>query len=196
MTINALFPLIAGLVLATTPALADGTVFRAKGCGDRIFVASEDHYSVLVGGTPGVAQDGDKLVGDIDKFGFSQFYLPDSGRRFAASVEARGLSRAEIATRIATSCRAVGGERLTSGHVERAAGCGNKIFVSTSEGYAVLERLSGSLVSRGDTLVGDFSRVGRTTVTDGQTNAKLIVFVDDFRLTTSAAQRKITESCR
>lgn len=184
------------LPLITAPAFADGTVFRANGCGDKMFVATADRYSMLVGGPPGIAQDGDRLVGDIDTFGFAQFYLPDSGRRFAASVEARGLSRSEVATRVATSCRVVGGERLTSGRVERAAGCGNKIFVSTNEGYAVLERLAGGVVSPGDTLTGNLGRIGRTTVKDHQTNAELVVFVDDFRLAVSAAQRKITESCK
>jgi hypothetical protein len=176
--------------------LADGTVFRAKGCGDKVFVATEDGYAMLAGGPPGAVADGDRLVGATDKFGFAQFYLPDSGRRFSASVDARGLSKAEVATRVATSCRAVGGERLTSGQVERAAGCGNKIFVNTDEGYAVLERLAGGVVSAGDTLVGNFSRAGRTTVKDRQTNAELVVFVDDFALAKSAAQRKITESCK
>ena len=58
------------------------------------------------------------------------------------------------------------------------------------------ERLAGGVVSAGDTLVGNFSRAGRTTVKDRQTNAELVVFVDDFALAKSAAQRKITESCK
>ena len=171
-------------------------MLRAKGCGDKVFVSTENGYSVLVGGGSDVADDGAKIVGKTDDLGFFSFYLPDSGQRFSASVDARGLSKSEVTTRIAADCRAVGGARLSSGQVERAAGCGNKIFVNTLEGYAVLERLAGGLVYVGDTLTGDFSRPGRTTVKDNQTNAELVVFVDDFQLAKSAAQRKIAESCR
>jgi lysine/ornithine N-monooxygenase len=64
------------------------------------------------------------------------------------------------------------------------------------QGYVVLERLAGGLVYSGDTLVGDFTRAGRTTAKDRQTGAELVVFVDDFQLPRSAAQRKIGESCR
>ncbi|HEU0215513.1 MAG TPA: hypothetical protein VFQ90_02560 [Stellaceae bacterium] len=189
-------PLAFVLLLIAAPAFADGTVMRAKGCGDKIFVATEGGYSVLVASQSDAANDGDRLIGDTDKIGFGTFYLPDSGRHFSASVDARGLSKSEVTTRIATSCHALGAERLTSGQVERAAGCGNKIFVNTNEGYAVLERLAGGNVYAGDTLVGNFSRAGRATVKDRQTNAELVVFVHDFGLSKSAAQRKIAESCR
>ena len=188
--------LAAAFTFAAAPAFADGTVFRAKGCGDKVFVATENGYSMLVGGERGVAEDGARVVGNTDRYGFFQFYLPDTGRRFSASVDALGLSKAEVGTRIGASCRAISGERATSGQVERAAGCGNKIFVNTNEGYAVLERLAGGVVANGDTLVGNFSQAGRTTVTDRQTNGQLVVFVDDFQLPKSAAQRKITESCK
>ncbi|HWD60148.1 MAG TPA: hypothetical protein VG308_17820 [Stellaceae bacterium] len=184
------------LLLAALPAYADGTVLRAKGCGDKVFVSGNDTYSVLVASDPGAVKDGDKLVGNTDRLGFSSFLTPESGRRFSASVDERGLTKSEITQRIAATCHAATGNRLTSGQVERAAGCGNKIFVNTAQGYAVLERLAGGLVYAGDTLTGDFSRPGRVTVMDGQTHAELVVFVDDFQLPKSAAQRKITESCR
>jgi hypothetical protein len=171
-------------------------VLRAKGCGDKVFVATQNGFSVLVGGEPDVADDGAKIVGKTDDFGFFSFQLPESGRQFSASVDARGLTKAEVTARIATDCRTVGGERLTTGQVERAAGCGNKIFVNTVEGYAVLERLAGSLVYVGDTLTGNFSRAGRTTVKNRETNAEIVVFVDDFGLAKSAAQRRIAEACR
>jgi hypothetical protein len=191
-----LFFIATALLAATWPALADGTVLRAKGCGDKVFVATENAYSVLIASELGVAADGDKLVGNTDKLGYSSFFIPRSGRRFSASVDERGLSKSEVTTRIAASCHSAAGERLTSGQVERAAGCGNKIFVNTDQGYAVLERLAGGLVYVGDTLTGDFSRAGRATVKDHQTGAELVVFVDDFELPKSAAQRKITASCR
>ena len=184
------------LLTAVAPALADGTVLRAKGCGDKIFVAGENSYSVLVATETGAADDGEKLVGNTDRLGFASFFIAQSGRRFSASVDERGLDKSEIGARIAASCRSATDYNLTSGQVERAAGCGNKIFVNTDQGYAVLERLAGGLVYAGDTLTGDFSRPGRTTVKDHQTNEELVVFVDDFQLPKSAAQRKITESCR
>jgi hypothetical protein len=189
---------IAALLLlgAAAPAFADGTVLRAKGCGDKVFVSTDNGYSVLIASETGVVDDGDKIVGNTDSLGFSSFYLPDKGRRFSASVDARNLSKSDVTTQIASYCRTAGGERLTSGQVERAAGCGNKIFVNTDEGYAVLERLAGGLVYVGDTVTGDFSRAGRTTIKDRQTNTDLVVFVDDFALSKSAAQRKITETCR
>jgi hypothetical protein len=191
-----LFLSLAALFAAAAPAAADGTVLRGKGCGDKVFVATENGYSVLQANQSDAADDGEKLMGDTDKLGFFSYYLPQSGRRFSASVDERGLSKSEVTTRIAASCHSAGGNRLTSGQVERAAGCGNKIFVNTAEGYAVLERLAGGVVTAGDTLTGDFSRAGRTTVRDHQSNADLVVFVDDFQLPKSAAQRKIAASCR
>jgi hypothetical protein len=184
------------LAAAAAPAFADGTVLRAKGCGDKVFVTTENGYSVLVASALDVADDGDKLVGNTDQLGFQSFFIPQSGRRFSASVDQRGLNKSEITTQVATNCRSPTGDRLTSGQVERAAGCGNKIFVNTDQGYAVLERLAGGIVGVGDTLTGDFSRAGRATVRDHQTNSDLVVFIDDFQLPKSAAQRKITQSCR
>ena len=188
--------LAALLLFATVPARADGTVLRAKGCGDKLFVQNENSFAVLRASGPGAANDGDKLVGKTERPGFASFFMPQSGRRFSAMVEETGLSKAEITQRIAASCRAPSAAQVMSGQVERAAGCGNKIFVNTDLGYAVLERLAGGLVYVGDTLTGDFTRAGRTTVKDRQTGAELVVFVDDFELPKSAAQRKIADSCR
>src|ERR1700733_15859994 len=122
--IRALF-FAAVALLAAAPAYADGTVLRAKGCGDKIFVASENGYSVLAGAGQGVAGDGDKLVGEVDRIGFASFYGPKSGRRFSASIDERGLSKAEINQRIAASrgCRTSYCE--TRGQGESAAGPGS-----------------------------------------------------------------------
>lgn len=184
------------LLAAAPPALADGTVLRAKGCGDKVFVASGDSYSVLRASEIGIAEDNDKLVGKTDAIGYQSFFIPQSGRRFSAMVAETGLSKPQVTGRIAASCRSAAAERQISGQVERSTGCGNRIFVNTEEGYAVLERLAGGLVYPGDTLTGGFTRAGRTTAKDRQTGAELTVFVDDFALPKSAAQRKITESCR
>jgi len=196
MPIRVLFLVLAVFLAFAAPAFADGTVLRAKGCGDKVFVATENGYSVLVANQSDAADDGEKLMGNTDNLGFFSFYLPQSGRRFSASVDERGLSKSEVTTLIAASCHSAGGNRLISGQVERAAGCGNRIFVNTAEGYAVLERLAGGVVTAGDTLTGDFSRAGRTTVRDHQSNTDLVVFVEDFQLPKSAAQRKIAANCR
>lgn len=184
------------LLAFAAPAHADGTVLRAKGCGDKVFVATDRGYSVLRASELGIAQDNDKLAGKTDTIGYQSFFIAESGRRFSAMVSETGLSKSEATARIAASCRSAATERLISGQVERSTGCGNKIFVNTDEGYAVLERLAGGLVYPGDTLVGDFTRAGRTTAKDRQTGAELTVFVDDFQLPKSAAQNKITASCR
>lgn len=191
-------PILAALALLTfaAPALADGTVLRASGCGDKVFVSTGRGYSVLEATELGIAQDNDRLVGNTDTMGYQSFFIPESGHRFSASVDETGLNKSEITGRIAASCHSAATERIVSGQVERAAGCGSKIFVNTDTGYVVLDRLAGGLVYPGDTLTGDFTRAGRTTAKDRQTGAELVVFVDDFELPKSAAQRKITESCR
>jgi hypothetical protein len=185
----------AALAAVAAPVFADGTVLRAKGCGDRIFVHGENAYSVLIASQRDAADDGDTIVGDIDRIGFASFYDSKSGRRFGASVDERGLDKSAIATRIAASCRSQTAYNLTSGQVEHANGCGAKIFVNTPQGYAILELLSGGVVANGDTLTGDFNRAGRATVKNPQTGAEYVVFVDDFQMPKSAASRKIAESC-
>jgi hypothetical protein len=193
--IRAVF-LAAVALLGAVPAHADGTVLRATGCGDKIFIASENGYSVLAGAGQGVANDGDRLVGDADRIGFSSFYDPRSGSRFSATIDERGLTKAEVNQRIATTCRSATAYGETSGQVERADGCGNKMFVNTPQGYAVLERLGGGIVAVGDTLTGNFNRAGRATVRNPQTGVEIVVFVDDFQLPKSAEAHKVAESCR
>lgn len=185
-----------GFVAAAAPALADGTVLRAKGCGDKIFVAGDNGYSVLVASQRDAVDDGDTIVGDINRAGFASFYDSKSGRHFTASIDERGLDKSAVTTRIATSCRSQTAYALTSGQVEHADGCSAKIFVNTPQGYAILERLSGGIVANGDTLTGEFNRAGRATVKNLKTGAEFVVFVDDFQLSKSAANRKIAQSCR
>ncbi|MBV8776985.1 MAG: hypothetical protein JO258_07295 [Alphaproteobacteria bacterium] len=187
--------LLALLALAP-PALADGTVLRASGCGDKLFVASERAYSVLRASEHNVAADGERLLGDLEHIGFGTFFVPHTGRRFSATVDERGLTKSEVDQRIVTACRGANAANQASGQVERAPGCGNKIFVNTAQGYAVLERLAGGLVYVGDTLSGDLNKAGRATVKDRQTGSELVVFVDDFALPRSAAARKIASTCR
>jgi hypothetical protein len=183
------------LVAAAPPAFADGTVLRGKGCGDKIFVAGERGYSVLIASQPDIVGDGDTIIGDINRAGFASFYDSKSGRHFTASIDERGLDKSAITTRIATSCRSQTAYNFTSGQVEHADGCGNRIFVNTPQGYAVLERLSGGIIANGDTLTGEFNRAGRATVKNLKTGAEFVVFVDDFQLPKSAASRKIAETC-
>src|ERR1700681_4976230 len=98
--------LIVGVFLVLAgPAFADGTVLRAEGCGDRIFVHGENAYSVLSASQQGAADDDDTIVGDLNRVGLGSFYDSKSGRHFTASVHERGLDKSAIAVRIATSCR-------------------------------------------------------------------------------------------
>lgn len=185
----------AGVLLAA-PAHADGTVFRASGCGEYIFVSSASGFSVLrTDGGAGV-KDGDQLRGDVEQIGRPTLFDQNLGRTVLAQVAERRLSQAEINQRIAVRCRSPLGDRPVSGYVARAADCGNKIFVNTPQGYAVLARISGGVVADGDTLTGNFSRPGRTTVQDRQSNSTLVVFVEDLWLSRSAAERKMSASCR
>jgi hypothetical protein len=196
LPMRALLLAAAFVAAAAAPARADGTVQRAAGCGSKIFVASENGYSVLVASESGVAEDGDKITGDVDRIGFGSFVDVKTGRRFSASIDERGLDKGEITQRIAAACRSQNAGTVTSGQVERADGCRGKIFVNTAQGYAILELLAGGIVAVGDTLNGDFNKPGRATVTNPQTGAELVVFVDDFQLPKSAEVRKVAEFCR
>ena len=183
-------------MLAAAAAHADGSVTRAKGCGDKIFASSINGYSILTGTGEGAVADGDQLGGDLEKIGHATLYDKTAGHSVFAVVEEHGLDKPQITQRIAASCRSFLANTFTSGQVTRTQGCGNKIFVDTATGAAVMERLAGGLVFEGDTLSGDFNRAGRATVHDKQTGGDLTVFVDDFQVSRSAAQRKIAAACR
>jgi hypothetical protein len=170
-------------------------VFRAQGCGDKIFVSSSTGYSILSGiGGSGVA-DKDDLVGNVDGIGHTQLYDRTKGFNFAAEIEERRLSQPDVLPRIAISCRGENANALTSGSVARADGCGNRIFVETPQGYAVLERLAGGVIGKDDQVTGDFNKPGRATLKDKQTGSELTVFVEDFMLSRAAANRKMTALC-
>ena len=180
---------------APVPARGDGTVLRASGCGDYLFVSTANAFSVLRGNTQGV-KDGDMLQGNVEQIGQSVLFDQTAGRSVFAQVSELHLTQPEITQRIAVRCRASLGATVTSGNVSRANGCDSKIFVNTPQGYAVLERISGGVVGDGDTLSGNFNRPGRITVRDQQSDSTLTVFVDDLWLSASAVQRKIAQSCQ
>jgi len=187
--------IVALALTASAPARADGTVFRAEGCGDKIFVTSTTGYSILSGiGGSGVA-DKDELVGSVDGIGHTQLYDRTKGFNFSAETEERRLSREEILPRVAIACRGENANALTTGTVVRADGCGNRIFVSTAQGYAVLDRLAGGVVGKDDQVSGDFNKPGRATLKDKETGSALTVFVEDFMLSRAAANRKMTTLC-
>ncbi len=187
--------IVALALAASGPARADGTVFRAAGCGDKIFVTSSTGYSILsgIGGT-GVA-DKDELVGTVDGIGHTQLYDRTKGFNFSAEIEDRRLSREDVLPRIAIACRGENANALTNGTVVRADGCGNRLFISTAQGYAVLDRLAGGVVGKDDQVSGDFNKPGRATLKDKQTGSELTVFVEDFMLSRAAANRKMTALC-
>jgi hypothetical protein len=120
----------------------------------------------------------------------------ETGRSISAIVEDRGLDKAEITQRIAVHCRSLLASSFTSGRVERAIGCGNKFFVNTPQGYALLERLAGGIVNEGDDVQGDFNKAGRATILNRQSGATLTVFVADYRLSASAASHAMARHCR
>lgn len=186
---------VALALAAAAPAWADGSVFRAQGCGDKIFVSSSTGYSILsgIGGT-GVA-DKDDLVGNVDGIGHTELYDRTKGFNFSAEIEERRLSQQDVAPRIAIACRGENANALTNGSVARAAGCGNRIFVETPQGYAVLDRLAGGIVGKDDQVSGDFNKPGRATLKDKQTGSEMTVFVEDFMLSRAAANRKMTALC-
>jgi len=192
---GALFAVLAVFAAATT-VHADGTVTRAKGCGDRIFASTTHGSSELVGTGEGAVADGDELTGELETIGHVVLYDKTAGHNVVAIIEAYGLDKAQVTQRMQLNCRSLVANTFTSGQVLRTNGCGNKIFVDTVKGFAVLERIAGGLVFEGDTLTGDFNRAGRATVQDKQTGGILTVFVDDFQLAKSAIQRKIQASCR
>src|SRR5713226_3207619 len=128
--------LIAAAMLgASRTASADGTVLRAKGCGDKIFVMTGTSYSVLTAtGTSEGVSDGDRLIGEVERIGFSMLYDRNSGRSISAIVEDYRLDRARINQRIAVSCRTFPSNAFASGTVSRAAGCNDRIIVNTEKG--------------------------------------------------------------
>jgi hypothetical protein len=188
--------LAAALLAGAGTAAADGTVLRAKGCGDKMFVASGSAYAVLTAtGTAAGVADGDTLVGEVDRIGFSMLYDRTSGRSVSATIEEYRLDRTQINQRIAVSCRTLTSNAFARGTVSRAIGCNNRIIVNTDKGYAILQRLAGGMVADGDSVSGDFNQAGRATLKDAQTAATVTVFVEDFQLSRSAITHKMASLC-
>ncbi len=196
MLVRCALALLAAALLLAAPARADGTVYRASGCGEYIFVSTPGGFSVLRADSGGAVKDGDYLVGDVERFGHSTLFDRTQNRSVFAQVAERNLTQAEIRQRVSLRCRSPLGDNPVSGYVTRASGCGNKIFVNTPQGFAVLERIAGGIVADGDTLTGNFSRPGRATVQDRQSGSSLVVFVEDLWLSRSAAERKMNAACR
>ena len=196
MLIRYVLMLIAVPLFFAAAARADGTVYRANGCGEYVFVSTPRGFSVLLTGGGERVKDGDTLTGDVERIGHPMLRDSTSGRSVFAQVIEPHLTQAEIAQRIATRCRLALGDTFISGYVSRTAGCGSRIFVNTPQGYAVLQRIAGGVVADGDTISGNFNRPGRATVEDKQSGSSLVVFVEDLWLPKSAVERKMTASCR
>ncbi len=188
--------LLAAFVAMAAAARADGTVVRAKGCGDKIFVLGTDGYSILTATGGDLPADGDTLTGQTDRIGHAVLFDRNTGRTLSVIVEDRRLDKSQATQRIAIACRSYLASNFTSGRVERATGCRNRILVNTAQGYSVLERLAGGIVADGDEVSGDFNKAGRATITEKRSGATLIVFVEDFRLSAGAASRKMAGYCR
>jgi hypothetical protein len=196
MALSCVFAVGFAALLGAAPALADGEVTRTKGCGEKIFVSSVKGYSVLSATGEGMVKDGDMLIGDLESIGHVAVYDKTSGRNVFVMIEEHGLDKSQVTQRIAAACRLEVANTFTSGQVMRTRGCGNKIFVDATNGFAVLERIAGGIVNEGDTVSGNFNRAGRATVQVKPSGITLTVFVDDFELSRSAIRRKIAETCR
>lgn len=196
MLVRCALILLAAALLGAAPAHADGSVYRASGCGDYVFVSSQSGFSVLRTDAGAGVKDGDHLTGNVDQIGELSLFDTTSGRSVFARVAELHLTRAEIAQRVAVRCRAPLGETHTAGYVARAAGCGSWVFVNTPQGYAVLQQISGGEVADGDTLTGNFNRPGQATVEDRQSASSIVVYVEDIWLSKSAVERKMTADCR
>jgi hypothetical protein len=195
MPLRCVLALFACSLLVAPAARADGTVYRAKGCGDYVFVATTTGFSVLVtNGTEGI-KDGDNLKGEVEQIGHPMLLDTNSAQSVFAQVTELHLTPAEIVQRVRVRCREPQGDTFTSGYVSRTNGCGSRIFVNTKQGYAILDRIAGGVVADGDTLSGNFNRPGRITVEDQQSGSRLVVFVEDVWLSKSAVERRITASC-
>lgn len=188
--------LLALLMVGAAPARADGTVLRASGCGEYIFVSTVSGYSVLRADSGSGVKDGDRLTGEVERIGSPLLFDATAGRSVFAQVAELHLNQVEVTQRISIRCRSPLGETLASGYVARVNGCGSWIFINTPQGYAVLERISGGVVAEGDTITGNYNRPGRATVQDKQSASTLTVFVSDLWLSKSAAERKMTAVCR
>jgi len=196
MLIRCALMLIGSALLFATAARADGTVYRATGCGEYVFVSTATGFSVLSGAGGAGIKDGDKLTGDVERIGRPILFDSTAGRSVFAQVAELHLTQAELSQRVALRCRAALADTFISGYVSRTAGCGSRIFVNTPQGFAVLERIAGGVVADGDNLSGNFNRPGRATVDDKESGSSLVVFVEDLWLSKSAAERKMSASCR
>ncbi|HZT87456.1 MAG TPA: hypothetical protein VFA12_05755 [Stellaceae bacterium] len=177
-------------------ALADGTVLRALGCGDKFFVSTAQGYSVLTLVAGSAPADGDELVGNVSNIGHPVLYDKTANRQITAIVEDRWLDKPEVERRMLVECRSAAGASYGSGVVSRAEGCGNKIFVDTDQGVAILDRVAGGRIAKGDSVSGNFNRPGRAILYDRQTGIYVTVFVDDYQVSRAAAAARMTAYCR
>lgn len=196
MVIRYLLLAVAAVLLWAPRAQADGTIYRAAGCGEYLFVSSANAFSVLLASGLSGVKEGDVVTGNVERIGQTALFDQTAGRALFVQVVDRRLTLPEVTQRIAVRCRSPLGDRVISGYVSRASNCNNKIFVNTPQGYAVMERITGGVVADGDTLTGAYNKPGRATVTDQQSNSTLVVFVEDLWLSKTAAERKMTASCR
>lgn len=181
------------LLLPSVIAHADGTVLRAKFCGNLLFVSTTHGVSVLELSSPREIAAGDYLVGEVEKIGHTSVFDRTAGLTFQIVTEHR-LSEWDTSAHIATYCHEPQPEAKSIGTV--SAVCQGKTIVDTPEGFAVLEVISNGIAAKGDHLVGLINRIGRTTVLNKDSGATISVFVDDIMLSRAALQRKSPKDCR
>ena len=159
------------------------------------FTGSENGYSVLITSEPGSVDDGDTIVGDLNRVGFGSFYDSKSGRPFTASIDERGLSKSEVGVRIASELPVA--NRLQS-HQRPSRACRRlrqqdlrQHPAGLRDPRAVVGRHCRQRRHADRRLQSRRPRHRSKTIT----GAEFVVFVDDFQLPKSAAARKVAESC-
>src|SRR5712691_6531617 len=88
-----------------SPAVADGVVYRIRGCGDHLFVSTQTGFSVLSGNIAGGVKERDELRGDVERVGHSRLFDRTAGTSVIAVVEEVRMDKAEADRRIAAHCQ-------------------------------------------------------------------------------------------
>jgi hypothetical protein len=167
------------------------------GCGDKLFVSSQHGYSMLQLTSTAKLNVGDVLNGDVEKIGYVSLFDTGTGERFSAIVQEPFLSDADLASKVAITCRPPRPLGPAVAVVTRAMGCRTKLFVLAPNGYAMLDRLAGGgVVVKGDHLTGDFNKPGRAVMEDTDNHTPITVFVQDYMLSRSAVANRIAAYCR
>jgi hypothetical protein len=82
------------------------------------------------------------------------------------------------------------------GQVERAKGCGDKIFAASVGGYSVLSGTGAGDVADGDQLVGNLDKVGQVFLYDKTAGRSVFALVEEHGLVKAQIDQRIAATCR